>query len=255
MKNLNLSQLKHIEILKQKVFEVNIYPSFNILINELPIILDSFDKKGKNIAILERTKLYETSLFGGLFQQSNVISFDCSPESAKERGAYNQDMVDHEGFINFQKIEFIDQSTSFQLPKDKFDLVFIPNLVHHFKHQKILYDQCYESLKSKGSIIIFEPTFREIHQAPNDYIRYTPYGMEQVLKESKFHSFKCKEYGDAYDALVYILNIMNSKRNDEVFEQWFKDMKSSIQKIEKQKIDIVKKNARFTTSFIAHSKK
>ena len=67
-------------------------------------------------------------------------------------------MVQHEGFIKFQKIEFMDQSTSFQLPKEKFDLVFIPNLVHHFKHQKILYDQRYESLKSRGSIIIFEPT-------------------------------------------------------------------------------------------------
>ena len=104
MNNLNLSQIKHIDILKQKVFEVDIYPSFNILINELPVILDSFDKKGKNIAILERTKLYETSLFGGLFKHSNVVSFDCSPESATERGAYNQDMVQHEGFIKFQKI-------------------------------------------------------------------------------------------------------------------------------------------------------
>ena len=49
MNNLNLSQIKHIDILKQKVFEVDIYPSFNILINELPVILDSFDKKGKTL--------------------------------------------------------------------------------------------------------------------------------------------------------------------------------------------------------------
>ena len=52
-----------------------------------------------------------------------------------------------------------------------------------FRDQNKLFSECFESLKDQGELIIFEPTFREVHQAPHDYIRYTPYGIKQIFED------------------------------------------------------------------------
>ena len=66
-KSLSDKQKIHISILREKVFELNKYPSFQLLIEGLEEILLNYDLTQNNICILERTKLYGSSLFGGLF--------------------------------------------------------------------------------------------------------------------------------------------------------------------------------------------
>ena len=169
--NFSEKQLSHIKILEDKVFEINKYPSFKLLIDGLKDILLKCDKVKKQICILERTKLYGSSLFGGLFEKAKIISYDCSPSSANERGNYNSFMVKDKKFIKFKKIESLKQDDTFKLPENKFDLIFIPNLIHHFKDQEKLFSECFKSLKANGELKVFEPTIREIHQAPHDYLR------------------------------------------------------------------------------------
>ena len=180
---LSNKQKLHIDILREKVFELDKYPSFQLLIEGLEEILIKHDLSQNNICILERTKLYGSSLFAGLFDNANLVSFDCSPSSADERGSYNSYMIKDKNFLNFTKIQYLNQDKSFSLPINNFDILFIPNLIHHFKNQSLLFSECFKSLKNNGKLIIYEPTFREIHQAPDDYIRYTPYGLKQILLE------------------------------------------------------------------------
>jgi len=249
--NLTKAQNLHIKILKEKVFELNKYPSFSLLIDGLVYIINKFDKKNKHICILERTKLYGSSLFGGLFNQSKITSFDCSPSSAGKRGSYNSHMINYEDFIKFEEINTLNQDENFNLPSNKYDAIFIPNLVHHFRDQIILFSNCHKSLKDRGELIIFEPTFREIHQAPHDYIRYTPYGIKQILKDFFFKDIECLESGDSFEALNYILNIMEAKREDEEFTNWCNELRSKIDDFKIGKKDIVKSHARFPNSFLS----
>ncbi len=249
-KSLSEKQKIHISILREKVFELNKYPSFKLLIEGLEEILLNYDLTQNNICILERTKLYGSSLFGGLFEKANLTSYDCSPNSADERGSYNSHMIDSENFLKFTKIESLNQDEFFSLPENKFDIIFIPNLVHHFEDQSLLFSVCYKSLKNNGKLIVFEPTFREIHQAPNDYIRYTPYGIKQILIQNSFCKINCKETGDSFEAISYILNIMKAKRDDKDFIDWCNTFDEKINQFKKGKVDIVKKHARFPTAFI-----
>tara|TARA_Y100001978_G_C23683163_1_gene430276 strand:- start:929 stop:1714 length:786 start_codon:yes stop_codon:yes gene_type:complete len=249
--DLTIEQNLHIKILQEKVFEINKYPSFSLLIDGLIYILDKFDKNNSHICILERTKLYGSSLFGGLFNYSKITSFDCSPSSAEERGSYNSFMINHSGFIKFDEINSLNQDQNFNLPSDTYDAIFIPNLVHHFKDQNILFSKCQKSLKKNGELVIFEPTFREIHQAPHDYIRYTPYGIEQILRNFSFRDIRCLENGDGFEALNYILNIMEAKRKDQEFINWCNELKTNIDNFKIGKKDIVKSHARFPTSFLS----
>tara|TARA_B100001248_G_scaffold14650_1_gene9757 strand:- start:10647 stop:11444 length:798 start_codon:yes stop_codon:yes gene_type:complete len=249
-KSLSDKQKIHISILKEKVFELHKYPSFQLLIEGLEEILINDDLIQNNICILERTKLYGSSLFGGLFEKANLISYDCSPASADERGSYNSHMIDSKNFLKFTKSESLNQDATFALPENKFDVIFIPNLVHHFEDQSLLFSVCYKSLKKNGKLIVFEPTFREIHQAPHDYIRYTPYGIKQILIQNSFCKINCKETGDSFEALSYILNIMKAKRDDKDFIDWCNTLDEKINQFKKGKVDIVKNHARFPTAFI-----
>ena len=248
--NFSEKQLFHIKVLEDKVFEINKYPSFKLLIDSLKEILLKFDKNQKHICILERTKLYGSSLFGGLFEKAKIISYDCSPSSANERGNYNSFMVDDKKFIKFQKIKTLIQDDKFKLPENKFDLIFIPNLIHHFKDQEKLFSECFKSLKPYGELKVFEPTIREIHQAPHDYLRYTPHGIEEIYKRNNFTKIECHEIGDSFEALNYIINVMRSKRDDSEFSKWCDRFTMSINEFKKGKKDIVKKHARFPTAFL-----
>tara|TARA_Y100000994_G_scaffold106750_1_gene87987 strand:- start:886 stop:1677 length:792 start_codon:yes stop_codon:yes gene_type:complete len=249
-KKLSKKQKHHIKLLEDKVFELDKYPSFKLLIDGIESILMKYDIDEKNICILERTKLYGTSLFGGLFENAKLTSYDCSPPSANNRGSYNEYMVNNENFIRFVDIQHINQSNLFGLPKNKFDAIFIPNLVHHFKDQSLLFAECHSALKNNGELIVFEPTFREVHQAPHDYIRYTPYGIKQIFSDYLFTDVECKEIGDSFEALTYILNVMMAKREDKDFLNWGKELSKNIEFFKKDKVDIVKDHARFPTAFL-----
>ena len=60
-----------------------------------------------------------------------------------------------------------------------------------------------KTLKVGGKVYIFEPTFRELHQIPDDYIRYTPYGLTAILKKNGFEVSKLEETGGAFSAIAY----------------------------------------------------
>ena len=51
---LSQTQIKHINVLKQNVFQLKNYPSFALMIEGLEEIITQYDKKGINICLLER---------------------------------------------------------------------------------------------------------------------------------------------------------------------------------------------------------
>ena len=55
--------------------------------------------------------------------------------------------------------------------------------MHHIDDGRILLKQSHKILKSKGSLYIFEPLLRELHQVPEDYGRYTPFLLKKQLKK------------------------------------------------------------------------
>ena len=252
---LSLKQVNHINVLKNNVFEISKYPSFNLLIYGLEHILKNYDFSNKKICLLERTKLYGSSLFGGLFEKAELFSYDCSPSSADKRGNYNKFMINEKNFIPFKNIIELSQDEISFLPKEKFDIIFIPNLIHHFRDQIRLFSTSHKSLKNQGKLIIFEPTFREIHQYPHDYIRYTPVGLENMMDKYGFKDIFSKESGDSFEALTYILNVMKSKREDYQFNLWCDQIINNIEEFKTDKVDIVKEHAKFPTSFITFGTK
>ncbi len=245
----------HIEILRQNVFEINTkWPQFELLLKDAEEL--SQRKDINTVCGIERTLLYGGySLFGPLFEgnSKNYFCVDSSPISADERGAYCKNRILHDDFIK-KKMDIRQKIEELNLNR-KFDLIIIPNLVHHVFDQNKLIKSCYELLNHKGKLYIFEPTLRELHQIPNDYLRWTPFGLNAIAESNNFNLICQKETGNAFDALRYswyqAIEYLEKNDRSEIQNWLEKEHIPFIEKLEKksQKSNQLRKFTRFPTAF------
>jgi len=199
-----ISQIEsHTELLKERVFQVDSkWPHFKLLFDDIPVLTSDL-KPDATVVTMERGVLYGGySLIGPLFSRFNFIGVDCSPQSAEERGAYNSPMVDDERFLAVKthcRTSIYDTT----LGENMADLLLIPNLVHHVQDQAAMFAEAARILKPGATLYIFEPLVREIHQAPDDFIRYTPYGLSDALEKSGFTVTRREETGGPFSAIAY----------------------------------------------------
>jgi SAM-dependent methyltransferase len=163
------------------------------------------------------------SLLGPYFYRQDLVSIDCSPPSADKRGSYNSYMVDDERFISMP----ISRRASVQntgLESGIADLVVVPNLVHHIADQEALFDETARVVKPGGAAYVFEPLVRELHQEPDDYLRYTPYGIKRVLEGRGFEIKQMRQQGGAFSAVAYCwtqaLECLPESKREEM-SRWF----------------------------------
>ena len=173
---------RHVEMLEQKVFQVESkWPQFRLLLKDCRHYADTLPD-GATIVAMERTLLYGgISLFAPIFHRQNFISVDCSPDSANSRGGYNKSMVDDDRcFVIPSTRRGKPEATG--LESGIADLVMVPNLVHHVANQPGLFAEVARLMKPGAKGYIFEPLVRELHQYPDDFIRYTPAGFEKMIE-------------------------------------------------------------------------
>ena len=243
---------KHIETLKKEVFFVDTkWPQFDLLFKDL--IRLSKSKKISTIVSLERGSLYgNISLFAPLFDKKKFVSIDCSTDKILSRGSYNKKFVKNDKIIKIPLTYHFDYK-NIKIEKNFADLIIIPNLMHHvFDYSKLL-KQCKKILKKNGKLYIFEPTFREIHQSPDDYFRFTPFALKLVLKNSGFKNVKYCFAGGPFTAVYYCLDqaiqyVPKNKRK--IFSKKFVNKFQDFRNLDKiYKKNLVRKNTIFPTSF------
>ena len=175
---------QHLLMLKEKVFQVDeVWPQYRLLLDDLCELSAAMSSKTTVVSI-ERSLLYGGwSLIAPLFQHTQFTAIDCSPKSADERGAYNQNKMDDPRFI---QIPINRRASIYEtgLPEGQADLVLVPNLVHHISDQKSLFSELARIVKPGGKVYVFEALVREIHQAPDDFLRYTPHGLGCAFSEA-----------------------------------------------------------------------
>jgi len=100
-------------------------------------------------------------------------------------------------YANIEKSPFKDSS---------FDMVICTDVLEHVENPDALLSECYRVLKKNGKLILSIPFNFFLHGAPNDFRRYTIYGLERILKEK---GFVLKEYcitGDIfYTILIHLI--------------------------------------------------
>ncbi len=257
---MTIKKLKlHDKTLKEEVFFTKTkWPHFDILFKDINKF--SKNKSLKNILSLERGSLYgNISILAPYFKKKNFISVDCSEKKILSRGSYNKKFVDNNNII---KIPVTSQKNykKLNLKKNFYDLIVIPNLMHHIYDHKHLIKSCKKYLKKNGLIYVFEPTLREIHQLPEDYYRFTPYGMKQLLNDLNFRSINFKLSGGPFTAAAYCLDQASQflpKQRRQNFKKEFKLNKINFfQKLDKKhRQNLFRKYTIFPMSFSITAKK
>lgn len=250
---MNIKLLNHENELKKKVFFIHEkWPHFNILFEDIKSL--SRKKKIKKIISLERGNLYgKISLFSPYFENKNFISVDCSTSKIRKRGEYNKSKVESKKIIK-NKISLFRNSNNLNMKSSSADLIIIPNLMHHiFDHNKLLL-QCKKILKKGGYLYIFEPILRELHQKPEDFFRFTPFGLEKIIKNIGFKNIKFRFSGGPFTAAYYCLDqaleyipLNHQKKFKKDFING--NLKKLIHLEKKYKKNLVRKNTSFPVSF------
>ncbi len=198
-----MSLQEHLDFLHEKIYQTKTkWPHFAGLINEVQEIANDL-KPDSNAAILERAYMYGgISLLKPLFSKGNVISVDCQTLTAKERGGFQAHWTIDPRCIRIES-DYKAPITDSRIDSDSQDYILIPNVLHHERDQDAMFKEFYRILKPGGKGYIFEALIRELHQAPDDYVRYTPWGFDYMLEKAGLKMNKFTPIGGPFEVITY----------------------------------------------------
>ena len=252
MNSVKKDLILHEKILRNEIFFTETkWPHFNLLFEDIKKLSNKLPKN-KTVVSLERNRLYGgISLFAPFFKQ-NFISIDCFTKNLFKRGAYNKHLTKNNKLLKIYN-NYSFHYKNIKLRKNLADLVIIPNLIHHIEDLNKLILQTRKILKPNGLIYIFEPLIRELHQEPEDYVRFTPYGLKGKLKRKGFERFNIQYDGGPFTATAYCwdqaLQYMPKKMRVKKLK-WLNKNILYLKKLDKKyKKNLVRKNTTFPMSF------
>ena len=139
------------------------------------------------------------------------------------RGAYNAAMVDDPRFLFVPGARRVPPSET-GLADASMDLVLVPNLVHHVADQDALFAELARITRPGARVYVFEPLLRELHQVPDDYLRWTPFGMARAMRAAGLEPGEPKMAGGPFEAIAYCwvqaLEYFPDDKRDEM-ARWF----------------------------------
>ncbi len=95
------------------------------------------------------------------------------------------------------------------LADNSVDCVLCTEVLEHIKQPQHAVNEIYRILNKDGVLVLTTPAAWPLHEVPNDFFRYTRYGIEHLLKEAGFETIKIKPsnsypYTIAQLAVIYL---------------------------------------------------
>jgi hypothetical protein len=198
----------YVEFLKRDIFKVAEYDQFELLFDALSDFLAS---DGNGVVILERSYIYGgRSLFAPLVPAaSQPIVVDYRPVSADSRSNYQGSWIDRSGFeFPIARESIVDLGTGYRFSFDRLeaDTLVIPNVLHHCRDFPSLMEVMQAAMPGLCRVFVFDSYLREGHQTPDDFCRYTPAALEQVMRRLGFGRITQRETGNIFDGLLYMVS-------------------------------------------------
>ena len=139
-----------------------------------------------------------------------------------------------------------------------FDTVLCSEVIEHVKEPYTALKEINRVLKKSGILILTAPHLFYVHERPNDYFRFTNYGLSYLLKKAGFKIISLKPTGGMIEFMghlfsVFLLRITYFNRL--LFRMAFETNKI-IQKHFILKLDkVIDKEKRFARGYIVIARK
>lgn len=84
------------------------------------------------------------------------------------------------------------------------DSIVSTQVLEHIKNPQKAVEEFYRVLKSGGYCLVTVPQLNELHEEPNDYFRFTKYGLEEIFRHSGFKIILIDQRGGFWSANMQI---------------------------------------------------
>jgi SAM-dependent methyltransferase len=88
--------------------------------------------------------------------------------------------------IDIVKPDLVADAMQLPIASRSIDLVFCSQVIEHVPRPWRLVEECHRVLKHGGWLVLSAPFYWPLHEAPNDYFRFTRYGLESLLLGAGF---------------------------------------------------------------------
>jgi len=103
-------------------------------------------------------------------------------------------------------IDFNANALNLPIKTESIDNIFLSAVLEHTPEPFEILIEMHRVLKNYGSIIITVPHIHNIHDEPNDFYRFTNYGIKYLLEKSNFHVKKIEPVGGGLSFLSTIVS-------------------------------------------------
>ncbi|HTW03409.1 MAG TPA: methyltransferase domain-containing protein [Streptosporangiaceae bacterium] len=93
------------------------------------------------------------------------------------------------------------------LPGESFDCIILTEVLHLLKNPGTCLRSCYRALRTGGSVLITVPALKRLNPADpgGDYLRYTPAGLELLLRRTWDGPFAVTWYGNLRACVAFLV--------------------------------------------------
>lgn len=88
-----------------------------------------------------------------------------------------------------------------------FDLVLCTQVLEHINEPEAALNEIFRVLKTGGYLIMTVPFIWGIHDEPNDYFRFTKYGLKNLLNKAGFEIIFLEDRGNFWDVIVQCISL------------------------------------------------
>ena len=96
---------------------------------------------------------------------------------------------------DYSKLDVIGDLEQIPLPADEFDAVISVVVLEHTRRPQQVVDEMARVMRPHGKLFLVVPNQWEVHQPPNDFFRFTNYGLTHLLTVSGLHVSKIEPVG------------------------------------------------------------
>lgn len=143
------------------------------------------------------------------FEEGKLLDIGCGNSPFKK---FFPNM-NYTGIDKYIKREEVIRADAHNLPfiDDRFDVILCTEVIEHTEEPKKVLNEAKRVLKPEGKLILTAPQTWCLHYEPNDYYRYTKYGLKYIIEETGFDVEKTKQLGNLF-------HIIGSRLIDSFYE-------------------------------------
>lgn len=120
--------------------------------------------------------------------------------------------VDWAGSLHATKADIAaDLNQKLPIPDHVADSVVSISVLEHLSEPSMMLSEAFRILKPGGSILTQTPWQWMVHEAPHDFYRYSPYGLEHLFKKAGFINVKVEADGGFFSTWFLKFNYFTSR--------------------------------------------